>query len=501
MITYCITRGDEFAPRQLVDEIIQLFPRVHATELTFKPLDEDELSLRIAEPMLRKTCFVFISMAIHISSGIKTVEDNYLRMVCSVIFPYVPAQGTFGTHFDDRFHQLIYQEKQQEEILQSIPSTNRFRRRKQSSRTQHINRFNPTNFDLRPDAIAPISMNIPAQIPVSVPVPVPSQQPQQQQQSKVLNISKEDQPKFLISHVRKFLEGKGKKCIKWKDIFEQFSEKFVNMDVETNLVTAFVNNLKEDKLTMGFELMIIPHGDYRDVTSYIQSNTVDALNTLRMEDWKYLIEQDFVWIWICNQDTSTRNYLDSVGQEFSKMFFPGSCLTVTPDDKLDGLYWRETLEQLLYVCDPKSFEVRESKLADIGNGLYAKDNLPKNTLLRIHGTISDVDPNENEEFEPNSFNFSYIDTETDDLVCETIICHSDSETTSRCITSYINDSRCEYNTSLSLFLNSTILRQDRFIKTTRNIVAGEELFVNYGSLYWELSAITPKTLAEPIRLN
>ncbi|OSZ77684.1 SET domain-containing protein-lysine N-methyltransferase [Chitinophagaceae bacterium IBVUCB2] len=124
----------------------------------------------------------------------------------------------------------------------------------------------------------------------------------------------------------------------------------------------------------------------------------------------------------------------------------------------------------------KKVTVKKSGLSNAGNGLFAKDFIPKNMLIvEYKGKITnwkDVDDNDG--------NNGYIYYVKRDHVI-------DASKHTKALARYANDARGLRRTK-GLINNAEYVEIGTkvFIKSNKDIAAGTEIFVEYGKEYWDV---------------
>ena len=123
----------------------------------------------------------------------------------------------------------------------------------------------------------------------------------------------------------------------------------------------------------------------------------------------------------------------------------------------------------------KQLYLKKSNLPGAGKGLFTKKDIPKGTVIveykgRIH-TWADI----KHEDGKNGYLY-YINSKR-------VI---DAKPFKKALARYANDAR-GWSRTKGLRNNSEYIEKDKrcFIKSTRKIKAGEEIFVGYGKEYWD----------------
>ncbi len=124
----------------------------------------------------------------------------------------------------------------------------------------------------------------------------------------------------------------------------------------------------------------------------------------------------------------------------------------------------------------KKIVVKKSGLTDAGNGLFAKEFIPKNTLIvEYKGKITTW-----KEVDDNDGNNGYIYFVKRNHVI-------DASNNKKALARYANDARGLRRTK-GLTNNAEYVEVGTkvYIKSNKDIAAGSEIFVEYGKEYWDV---------------
>ncbi len=124
----------------------------------------------------------------------------------------------------------------------------------------------------------------------------------------------------------------------------------------------------------------------------------------------------------------------------------------------------------------KQLYLKKSGLPNAGKGLFTKAEIPKGTVIvEYKGRISTWDEIKHEDG-TNGYLY-YINSKR-------VI---NAKPYKKVIARYANDAK-GWNRSAGLKNNAEYIEKEKrcFIKSTRKILKGEEIFVGYGREYWEM---------------
>jgi hypothetical protein len=137
-------------------------------------------------------------------------------------------------------------------------------------------------------------------------------------------------------------------------------------------------------------------------------------------------------------------------------------------------------------------EIRESTLGTGQFGLFAKKNIPTKTVICFYrGQSFLISPEELKKRPPDFFtNRDFYDPSS----------HAFIHGSPQSFGTYANDPLNEqlYNARIKFIKFNGELKF--CLASTRNIIAGEEIFVNYGNEFWRHTRITPIRLPTPVNL-
>lgn len=177
------------------------------------------------------------------------------------------------------------------------------------------------------------------------------------------------------------------------------------------------------------------------------------------------------------QATNTENRLTLTS--IQKMVVIGAELVLIQGavNLLTYLYVPHVKEQLFIKIKPSNLG------GTSGNGGFAQVDIPRNTIIcEVIGTKTEDNP-EDDILMP--YGFKMYDPDDENIVYN-IDCKPTQNNLPTCFAAIFNDCRnpLYYNTTSIVFENSIEFRNRLFLVTTKDIQENEEIYYNYGDLYW-----------------
>lgn len=121
--------------------------------------------------------------------------------------------------------------------------------------------------------------------------------------------------------------------------------------------------------------------------------------------------------------------------------------------------------------------IEDSQLKNSGLGVYTNDDIPENTIIdEYRGELI-----ESFDFVSNPYSFTILQPDKENNIKGLFI---DPSKLPRCYMAMINDASLETKFTNNCDFEPDIENKKVYVVSTRDIGAGEELFVSYGEDYW-----------------
>ena len=149
------------------------------------------------------------------------------------------------------------------------------------------------------------------------------------------------------------------------------------------------------------------------------------------------------------------------------------------DSSLDSEEEEEAIEANFYNDGSFNLYITHSQLSDAGLGVYTEDFIPEDTIIgEYRGEIV-----KSYNLETNDYFYELVEADEANGIIGVGI---DSSKLPRCYMAMINDAQFSKTYSNNCVFEGDVEEGKVYVVSTRDIEPEEELFVSYGSGYWNL---------------